>query len=106
MPSTNGSSRDTPEIASLRLVCAHPCAQTVPAAALDGRTRRLRQHRVRSGLARRVGSDARTASGSEVSVRGHAFGSVGTREGADAACRDVLAAVPNACSRTDTPRWH
>ena len=29
-----GPSRDTPEIASLRLVCAHPCAQTVPRGAL------------------------------------------------------------------------
>ena len=28
-------SRDTPEIASLRLVCAHPCAQTVPRGGLD-----------------------------------------------------------------------
>ena len=30
-----GPSRDTPEIASLRLDCAHPCAQTVPRGALD-----------------------------------------------------------------------
>src|SRR5690349_7795957 len=30
-----GSSRDTPEIASLRLVCARPCAQTVPGRPLD-----------------------------------------------------------------------
>jgi len=32
-----GLSRDTPEIASLRLVCAHPCAQTVPRKALGRR---------------------------------------------------------------------
>jgi hypothetical protein len=30
-----GPSRDTPEIGSLRLVRAHPCAQTVPRGALD-----------------------------------------------------------------------
>ena len=29
-----GPSRDTPEIASLRLGCAHLCAQTVPRGAL------------------------------------------------------------------------
>src|SRR6185369_12458362 len=34
-PSAEGLSRDTPEIASLRLVCAHPCAQTVPRQALS-----------------------------------------------------------------------
>ncbi len=36
-PSVQGPSRDTPEIASLRLVCAHPCAQTVPRGALHTR---------------------------------------------------------------------
>ena len=33
--SAEGPSRDTPEIASLRLGCAHPCAQTVPQGALS-----------------------------------------------------------------------
>ena len=39
-------SRDTPEIASLRLGCAHPCAQTVPREALDGRKRTLLERRI------------------------------------------------------------
>ncbi len=39
-------SRDTPEIASLRLVCAHPCAQTVPREALGTHERASLERRV------------------------------------------------------------
>jgi len=49
-------SRDTPEIASLRLVCAHPCAQTVPRGPLHTNRSDERNVALRfSGVARTCG---------------------------------------------------
>ena len=54
--SVEGPSRDTPEIASLRLDRAHPCAQTVPRGALD--TESADGTRVLDGLSAAVSQSA------------------------------------------------